>query len=142
MSLKALAGAVALLMLGAGSAHAIVYYFQATLKGSNETPRVDTSARGELSATLYKDKRLLTYSVKYSGLNGPGLVAVFDEGGAQTSQTTAVQPVNLNENPTAGSTTLTNEQISDLLAGKWFIRVRTNGHPNGEIGGRLVRHDN
>jgi hypothetical protein len=141
MPLKALAAAAVVLMLGAGSAHAFVYHFEATLKGSNETPRVDTSARGELSAVLYKDKRLLTYSVKYTGLSGPGLVARFDVAGNRTAATPAVQTVNLDANPTAGSATLTSDQISDLMAGRWFFSVRTSGHPAGEIGGRVTRHE-
>jgi hypothetical protein len=141
MSVKALATAAAVLILGAGSAHAFVYHFAATLKGSNETPRVDTSARGELSAVLYRDKKLLTYSVKYTGLSGPGLVARFDVADGRSPGAPAVQPVSIDANPTAGSATLTSDQISDLMAGRWFLHVQTTGHPAGEIGGRVVRHD-
>jgi hypothetical protein len=141
MPLKALVAAAAVLMFGAGSAHAFVYHFAATLKGSNETPRVGTSARGELSAVLYRDKRLLTYSVKYTGLAGPGLTARFDVADSRAAATPTVQPVNIDANPTAGSATLTTDQISDLMAGRWFFNVQTSAHPAGEIGGRVVRHE-
>ena len=139
MTLNSLAAAAAtVLILSAGSAQAFVYHFAATLKGSNETPRVATPARGDLSAVLYKDKKLLTYSVSYTGLSGPGLVARFDIAG---SRAPAAPPVNIGANPTAGSATLTSEQISDLLAGRWFFNIQTTGHPDGEIGGRVSRHE-
>ena len=142
MTPNALAAAAAVLMFGAGSAHAYVYHFAATLKGSNETPQVSTSARGELDAVLYKDKRLLTYTVKYSGLSGPGLIARFDVPGVRAPATPVVQPVNIGTNPTAGSAALSSDQISDLMAGRWFFNVQTSAHPNGEIGGRVTRHEN
>jgi CHRD domain len=41
--------------------------------------------------------------------------------------------------PIKGSATLTDAQISDLDAGKWYVNIHTAANKPGEIRGQLVR---
>ena len=36
-------------------------------------------------------------------------------------------------NPMAGTATLTDDQIADLKAGKWYFNIHTAANPGGEI---------
>ena len=38
-----------------------------------------------------------------------------------------------------GSATLTDGQMADLMAGKWYANVHTAANPAGEIRGQMVR---
>ncbi len=40
-------------------------------------------------------------------------------------------------NPIKGAAKLTDAQIADLTAGKWYFNVHTAAHPGGEIRGQL-----
>jgi hypothetical protein len=41
--------------------------------------------------------------------------------------------------PAAGSATLNDAQVADLLAGRWYINIHTATHPGGEIRGQVMR---
>ena len=41
-------------------------------------------------------------------------------------------------NPATGSKVLTDDQIADLMAGKWYVNVHTKANPGGEIRGQVV----
>ena len=38
-----------------------------------------------------------------------------------------------------GSTTLTPQQAADLLAGRWYVTIKTEKYPNGEIRGKVAK---
>ena len=40
--------------------------------------------------------------------------------------------------PMKGTATLTDAQIADLQAGKWYFNIHTSAHPGGEIRGQLA----
>jgi hypothetical protein len=40
--------------------------------------------------------------------------------------------------PIKGSATVTDQQMNDLLANKWYVNVHTQAHPNGEIRGQVL----
>jgi hypothetical protein len=41
--------------------------------------------------------------------------------------------------PIKGSATLTDAQIAQLEAGKWYVNIHTDANKGGEIRGQLVR---
>ena len=43
------------------------------------------------------------------------------------------------QTPFKGSTTLTPEQMADLLAGRWYVNVHTPSNPPGELRGQVVK---
>lgn len=40
--------------------------------------------------------------------------------------------------PIKGETTISNEQKTQLLEGKWYVNLHTAANPDGEIRGQLV----
>jgi hypothetical protein len=47
-------------------------------------------------------------------------------------------PVTNPANPIKGKAVLTDAQIADLKAGKWYFNVHTAAHPGGEIRGQVA----
>jgi hypothetical protein len=115
--------------------------FTAILKGAQEVPPVATAASGMARFTLTNDDKL-TYEVAVQnitgitaahihpgapGVNGPPLFTLFDG-------TDTFDP----GNPISGEVTLTNAQVTALLAGNYYINVHTSANPGGEIRGQIV----
>ena len=131
----AVAGAFALFVAGAASAATL--HFTAMLMGADEVPANSTMGMGELSATLDTDTKVLTYTVTYSGTTGPGVAAHFHGPAAPGANAGPVVMVANAASPIKGTATLTDPQIADLKAGKWYFNVHTAAHPGGEIRGQV-----
>ena len=139
--MKTILATAAAFLMAAGSASADILHYEAVLKGANETPPTATHGRGELNATLDTDRRLLDYTVTYSGLSGPATTAAFQQQGV--AATPAIASSVLGKGPEFhGDVQLTDTQISDLKAGQWSFNISTMNHPGGEIGGVLKRGSN
>jgi hypothetical protein len=80
------------------------------------------------------------WSITFTGLTGPASAALFH--GPAAPGTTAGAMVNAGANtldsPMKGSIYLTPGQITDLIAGNWYINVYTSANPDGEIRGQLM----
>jgi hypothetical protein len=138
MSLKMFAAAAVACCLVAGSARAEVLHFSAMLKGADETPPNDTTGQGHLVATLNTESKAFTYQATYSGLTGPATAAHF-HGPAAPGVSAGVQvPIAAPASPISGQATLSDTQITDLKAGKWYFNVHTAAHPGGEIRGQVT----
>ena len=129
------------LLLAAGavrsSAYAATLTFATHLQGSNEVPPNDTAGTGEVKATLDTDTKEFTYDVTYSGLTGPAVAAHFHGPAAPGVNAPPVIVMTTLTSPISGSATLTDAQIADLEAGKWYFNVHTAAHKSGEIRGQL-----
>jgi len=137
MNLKTAGAVAALLLFAAGAAHAATLHFSAMLSGPGEVPANTTTGMGEVKATLDTQTKAFNYAVTYSGLTGPGLAAHFHgpaDPGANAPPVVAVMNA---ASPIKGTATLTDAQISDLTAGKWYFNVHTAAHPGGEIRGQV-----
>ncbi|MGC1305183.1 MAG: CHRD domain-containing protein [Caulobacteraceae bacterium] len=137
MSLKMFAAAAMACCLAAGAAHAEVVHFSAVLKGADEVPANDTTGQGHLVADLDTATKTLTYQATYSGLTGPATAAHFHGPAAPGVNAGVMVPVQNPESPISGQATLTDTQITDLTAGKWYFNVHTKAHPGGEIRGQV-----
>ena len=138
MSLKMFAVAAMACCLAAGAARAEVVHFSAVLKGSDEVPANDSTGQGHLVADLNTETKGFTYQATYSGLTGPATAAHF-HGPAEPGVNAGVMiPIAAPESPISGQATLTDAQITDLKAGKWYFNVHTKMHPGGEIRGQLT----
>jgi hypothetical protein len=129
--------AVALVVLAAGAAQAETLKYSAKLDGADEVPANDTKGTGEVSASLDTSSKVFTYKANYSGLTGPAMAAHFHgpaAAGANAPPIVMVKPV---DNPISGKATLTDAQVADLKAGKWYFNIHTTAHPGGEIRGQL-----
>jgi hypothetical protein len=86
----------------------------------------------------YRDQDL-TWSVEYSGLSGPATAAHIHGPADPGADAGVVVPFNGNlASPIKGSATLTDTQIAQLEAGKWYVNIHTAANKGGEIRGQLV----
>jgi hypothetical protein len=110
----------------------------ARLSGASVVPPNDTEASGNLQATLNKQTRVLTWTLSTNGLSGPPVAASFN-GPAMPGDNAAVEvPLQAGQNLDRGTVTLTESQIDDVLAGRWYVNVPTAARPEGEIRGQLM----
>jgi hypothetical protein len=116
--------------------------YQARLNAASEVPPNDGKGTGQAVATLDTATRELVYTVTFEGLTGPATMAHFH--GPAAVGVNAGIVVKLGDHPTSpikGSAQLTEAQVADLEAGKWYANVHTAAHPSGEIRGQLERAD-
>jgi hypothetical protein len=113
----------------------------AALNAANEVPPVQSPATGAADVVVNTDTRELRWDVQVKDLSAP-LSASHFHGPAGTVQNgPVVIPIAKagDQSPFKGSTTLTPEQMADVLAGRWYVNVHTPSHPPGEIRGQLVK---
>jgi hypothetical protein len=135
-----IAWAAAAVLCVAGPVSADALHFSTALKGADEVPSNTTTGTGKVEATLDTATKKLTYAVTYSGLTGPATMAHFHgpaAPGANAPPTVPV-PTSALASPMNGDATLTDAQIADLKAGKWYFNIHTAAHPGGEIRGQLA----
>ena len=112
--------------------------FNATLSGAAEVPTNTSAGTGWLEAILDKGNNALRWKLSYSGLSGPATMAHFHGPAMPGANAGVVVPLPNAASPAAGETTLTPAQISDLMAGKWYVNVHTAANPGGEIRGQVM----
>jgi hypothetical protein len=136
MTRSMLLAAVAALSMAA-AAQAETLKFAADLKGSSEVPPNTTAGTGKVTATLDTASKMFTYQATYSGTTGPGVAAHFHGPAAAGANAPPVVMVQKPASPISGMATLTDAQIADLKAGKWYFNVHTQATPGGEIRGQV-----
>jgi hypothetical protein len=133
----------AALLLGAsllsGAAMAETITFHAKLDGATEVPPKTTAGTGEAMVTLDTAAKTVTYNVTYSGLSGPATMGHIHGPAAPGANAGVVVPFANAASPISGKATLTDAQIADLAAGKYYVNVHTAANPAGEIRGQLVK---
>ena len=141
-----IAANIATIMLGlAGSASVIpavraeTVTLKADLKGTNEVPPNNSPATGTAEAKLDTETRNLVYTITFSGLTGPALGAHFHGPVEAGKNAGIVVPFKTVQSPIEGSATLTENQASDLLAGKWYANIHTAANPGGELRGQMMK---
>ena len=110
-----------------------------------QKPRFAAELRGEsvawasLTASYSPSRRILSWSLSYRGLSSPITWAEF-RGPDIEGTDSAIVPINLplEGNPHPGAATLTDQQAADLRAGRWYVTIKTEKFPFGEIRGPLV----
>ena len=122
-----------------GSHMAAARSFTANLSGGQEVPPTASTGTGMASATLDPDGTL-HWNVSYQGLSGPAAAAHFH--GPAAPGANAGVAVNIGTqglgSPMQGAAHLTEAQIADLAAGRWYVNIHTAANPNGEIRGQVV----
>ncbi len=120
------------------AARADMVKFHATLDAATEVPPKNSAGTGETVATLDTATKMLTYTTTYSGLTGPATMEHFHGPAAPGTNAGVVVPF---KDPASGvqqMSTLTDAQIADLEAGKWYVNVHTAANPGGEIRGQVM----
>lgn len=108
------------------------------LDAASTLPPARSNAVGQLDAIYDANTRLFRWKASWSGLSGPIAGAQF-HGPADLGQNgpaTLVWPGPFGPSY-EGRATLTPEQAVDLMAGRWYLNVRTAANPAGELRGQL-----
>ena len=134
-----LIAAACLMAIASGAARAETVTFKGTMSGASEVPAKTTDGKGTASATLDTATKLLTYDVEYAGLSGPATAAHLHGPAEAGANAGVVLPFAAPASPIKGTATLTDAQVTDLMAGKWYANVHTAANPGGEIRGQLAR---
>ena len=113
--------------------------FHGHMDARSEVPPKTSAGTGEAVATLDTTTKVLSYTITYKGLTGPATAAHFHGPAAVGVNAGVVVPFNPVTSPIIGKVTLTDAQIADLEAGKWYANVHTAANPGGEIRGQMVR---
>ncbi len=120
-----------------GPAKAAQITFRANLAPG---PGIASSGKGMATASLDTTTKTLTWTVDYSGLSGPATAAHIHGPADPGANAGIVVPFTGNlDSPIKGSATLTDAQIAQLEAGKWYVNIHTEANKPGEIRGQLVR---
>ena len=130
--------AAAAVCLFAGAAQAATMHYGANLKGADEVPANTTTGTGKVEATLDTATKAFNYTITYSGLTGPATAGHFHGPAAPGANAGVAVPITVGPSPIKGTATLTDAQIADLNAGKWYVNIHTMAHPPGEIRGQVA----
>lgn len=110
------------------------------LRGAQEVPPATTMGQGQMDAVLDRRSRELRWKLSYAGLTGPATAAHFHGPALPGANAGVVLPLpSATSSPAQGAASLTEPQVTDLLAGRWYVNVHTAAFPGGEIRGQLTQ---
>jgi hypothetical protein len=113
--------------------------FSTQMTGMNLMPPVATPATGRVDAVLDKNTYLFRWRLSFTGLSSPVTSTHFHGPAAINGNAAVTLPIHgVKQSPSRGQATLTPTQVSDLLAGKWYVNIHTAAHPGGEIRGQMI----
>lgn len=134
---RTLLAAAAVLAFSAMPAFAETLKFTADLKGAAEVPPTDSAGTGKLEATLDTDSKVFTWTVTYEGLSGDATGAHFHAGVEGAAGDVVVPIPDPLASPINGNATLTDDQVTQLQGGNWYVNIHTAKFPDGEIRGQV-----
>lgn len=106
------------------------------LSAASEVPPNSSKGTGTADAKL--DGNRLSWTVTYSGTTGPITAGHIHGPAMPGANAPVVIPFTGSmASPITGSAMLTEAQLADLKAGKYYVNLHTVAHPGGEIRGQL-----
>lgn len=139
MRLLWIAPIVAASVFAAGCAHeakeAKMPAYSATLAAS---PGVTTSGTGSGVFTFDPATKALNYTIQYSGLSGAAMAAHIHGPADPGANAGVVVPFASAASPITGTATLTDAQVAELVAGKYYVNIHTAANKGGEIRGQIT----
>ena len=134
-----IAAAIAVAGFAASAQQAITY--KAHLTAKDEVPPNASTGTGDGTFTLNPATKELTWVVTFTGLSGPAAAAHIHGPAAPGANAGVVVPFDPPKAPSGeikGSKALTDDQIADLKAGKYYANIHTDANKGGEIRGQLM----
>ena len=143
----ALLVAVALLLATVGlsrwpaSAEPNPVVFQASLDGPQASVPSST-ATGTATVTLDTETNVLAWDLSWTGFSSE-VIAIHFHGPAEPGEDATIS-VELDvvsglASPSVGETTVSDEQMAEVLSELWYINIHTDDYGGGEIRGQVVR---
>ncbi len=106
------------------------------LSSANEVPPNASTGTGTAKVDL--DGNVLKWTVTYSGTTGPVTAGHFHGPAMAGANAGVVVPFpGPISSPITGTATLTEAQVADLKAGKWYVNLHTAANPGGELRGQV-----
>lgn len=133
---RSVAFVAAAAVLAAGAAQAKMVHFMGNLSGKDEVPANTSAGKGMVMVMLDTDTKKIDYTATYEGLSGPAGAAHFHVA-APGANGPPTLPVTVAPKEIKGSATLTDAQVADLTAGKWYFNIHTAANPGGEVRAQL-----
>ena len=121
----------------AGPVYAEMVAFNSTLQADQEVPPTTSAGKGTATLTVDTNSKQATWKITFDGLTGDAVAAHF-HGPAEPGKN-AGPVIDISNSINEGSTTLTDQQLSDLQAGLWYINIHTAKFPDGEIRGQVQK---
>jgi hypothetical protein len=119
------------------------YTLSGPASGTQERPNpVTTSATGNISGTYNQETNILDYTISWNNLSVAPFAMHFH--GPAGPEEVAPPVVTIANFPVAvtgtvsDKDTLTAEQETQLLTGKWYYNIHTTTNPGGEIRGQIT----
>jgi len=129
------------LALAGLTSQAGIFTFTATLTGAQSTPPNASTASGNVSAVYDSTQNEFAVSGSYSGLQTSATAAHVHLGAVGVAGAVQVPLVVVGGTSgvvLAGPVSLTGQQITDLMAGDWYVNIHDSVFPGGEIRGQLL----
>ncbi len=99
-------------------------------------PPADSSATGTADVTVDTEAKTVSWVVTYDGLTGDPIAAHIH--GPAAMDENAGPVIDMSEALMEGSAEISDEQLGELEAGKYYVNVHTEKFPDGEIRGQLT----
>lgn len=116
--------------------------FRADLSGAREVPVTDSKGTGYFTAVYRPSTKVLEYRINLVGLSGPVRQAGLYGPAAPDQNAVQVVPIDVpfyaDRSTVNDGVTLTPQQASEVLAGRWYVNVMTEKYPDGEIRGQII----
>lgn len=136
---RALLPAALLLAAATPAATQILTFEPCVMNGQQVVPPNNAQATGKITFIVETDIKTFNFLFDWKNLSGAP-TAVHFHGPAAVGQNGPViaslkLPITV---PSSGHPKVTDAQIADIKAGKWYFDVHTAAFPNGEIRGQLL----
>ena len=133
-------------LLGPSRTEAAPTTLRASLDGKDEVPPNPTTGGGSVIVTYDPATKKITWDGSYRGLTGP-VVAAHLHGPADPGKnappviwlTKKGDQIPDFPSPFKGSAELTDDQVRELMLGRYYVNIHTKANPAGEIRGQLVK---
>lgn len=99
---------------------------------------ITSSGKGTGTFVLDPETKTLNYTVQYEGLSGPAAAAHIHGPADPGGSAGVVVPFASAASPITGTATLTDAQVAELQAGKYYVNVHTAANRGGEIRGQIT----
>jgi hypothetical protein len=100
---------------------------------------INSTGKGKAEFKLDPATKVLTYTVTYEGLTGPAMAAHIHGPADPGANAGVVVPFAAPASPITGTATLTDAQVAELEAGKYYVNVHTDAFKGGEIRGQITK---